>query len=301
MIWVHAAGKLVRDEQGKALTMYGAYQDVTQQKAAETQIQAALEIAEAASRAKADFLANMSHEIRTPMNAIIGMSYLVLKSTLDPRQKDYIRKIHQSGQHLLGLINDILDFSKIEAGKLSIETTDVYLDKVLDNAASLISDKASAKGLELLFDVARDVPNDLRGDPLRLGQILINYGNNAVKFTEKGEISVGVRLLEDLGDEVVLRFDVKDTGIGLTEEQKGRLFQSFQQADSSTTRKYGGTGLGTGDFQEAGGTDGRYGRGRQRTGCRLHLLVHGAAGQRQAAPQIDAQSGFARLAHPGRR
>ncbi|MEI7608525.1 MAG: response regulator, partial [Rhodospirillaceae bacterium] len=167
-----------------------------------------------------------------------------LKTDLTPRQRDYVRKIQQSGQHLLGLINDILDFSKIEAGKLSVESTDVHLDKVLENVANLISDKTAAKGLELVFDVGAGVPNDLVGDPLRLGQILINYANNAVKFTEAGEIGIVIRLAEDHGDAVSLRFEVRDTGIGLTEEQKGRLFQSFQQADSSTTRKYGGTGLG---------------------------------------------------------
>ncbi len=178
------------------------------------------------------------------MNAIIGMAHLALKTDLNPRQKDYVRKIQQSGQHLLGILNDILDFSKIEAGKLSVELTEVHLDKVMENVSNLITEKATAKGLELVFDVGAGVPNDLVGDPLRLGQILINYCNNAVKFTEKGEIDIVVRLLEDFGSEVMLRFEVRDTGIGLTEEQKGRLFQSFQQADSSTTRKYGGTGLG---------------------------------------------------------
>ena len=204
----------------------------------------ARDAAEAASQAKADFLANMSHEIRTPMNAVIGMAHLALRTSLNDKQKDYVEKIQGSGQHLLGIINDILDFSKIEAGKLDVETVDFDLDNVLENVAALIGEKATAKGLGLIFDIESGLPKALRGDPLRIGQVIINYANNAVKFTEEGEIIVRARIVEETEGDLMVRFDVQDTGIGLTEEQRGKLFQSFQQADTSTSRKYGGTGLG---------------------------------------------------------
>ncbi len=213
-------------------------------KANEAELHDARARAEEPSRWKSDFLANMSHEIRTPMNAVIGMSHLVLSSSLDAQQRDYVQKIQRAGQHLLGLINDILDFSKIEAGKLDIEAIDYPLHEVLDHVASLVGEKCAAKGLELIFDVAPELPERLHGDPLRVGQILVNYANNAVKFTERGDIVV--RALSTTGSQgdALLRLEVQDSGIGMTPDQLQRLFRSFQQADSSTTRKYGGTGLG---------------------------------------------------------
>jgi len=240
--WVRMEALPIDGQGGMAWA--GFFQDVTAVKAAEAALTRAKEMAEDATRMKSDFLANMSHEIRTPMNAIIGMSYLALKTELTPRQQDYVRKIQGAGQHLLGIINDILDFSKIEAGKLSIEQADFDLDSMLDNIANLLTDKTNAKHLELVFDIPSEVPRALVGDSLRLGQILINYANNAIKFTEAGEIDILARVKERTEDEVLLYFAVRDTGIGVTDEQKGRLFQSFEQADTSTTRKFGGTGLG---------------------------------------------------------
>ncbi len=233
------------DNQGQVYGMCGLATDITHQKDIEQELKKARLAADEANKAKGDFLANMSHEIRTPMNAVIGMAHLTLKTELTTKQRDYLNKIQSSANALLGIINDILDFSKIEAGKLDIETVDFHLDDVLENLGNLVSVKAQEKEeLEVLFSTAQDVPRFLVGDPLRLGQILINLSNNAVKFTESGEIVVSIEKVRQQEDQVVLKFAVSDTGIGLTEEQMGKLFQSFSQADTSTTRKYGGTGLG---------------------------------------------------------
>ncbi len=233
-------GSLLSDstQQGVAFIV-----DLSDRKQAEADREAR-RVAEAASTAKSEFLANMSHEIRTPMNAILGMSYLALQSGLNPQQHNYIQKVHASAESLLGIINDILDFSKIEAGKLDMEAIAFNLSDVMDNVANLIGLKAEEKGLELLFVEPPELPLALVGDPSRLGQVLLNLGNNAVKFTERGEVVITVDLLARDDASATLRFEVRDSGIGMSQEQQQRLFQPFTQADASTSRRYGGTGLG---------------------------------------------------------
>ena len=282
----------VRDHAGKLMGILGISHDITLRKNIEDDIRRAKEAAEDATRMKSDFLANMSHEIRTPMNAIIGLSHLALKTELTPRQRDYIAKVQSSGQHLLGVINDILDFSKVEAGKLDLENEPFELETLLDTTGGLISEKAHEKGLELVFEVAPDVPQTLVGDSLRLGQILLNYANNAVKFTQKGEIVISVRASERTDKQVTVHFRVRDTGIGLTQEQMGRLFQSFSQADTSTTRKFGGTGLGLAISRQLAalmggdvGVESDYGKGS--TFWFSVRLGTGAAVQRELRPAPD--------------
>ncbi|MDX2502123.1 MAG: response regulator [Deltaproteobacteria bacterium] len=243
--WESASISAINNEDGDITHFVAVKQDITERKRMEQDILSAKEKAEEATRAKSDFLANMSHEIRTPMNAVIGMSYLALQTDLNAKQQDYLSKIQSSANSLLGIINDILDFSKIEAGKLDMESVEFNLDDVLDNLANLVTVKAQEKeNLEVLFATDQEVPRFLVGDPLRLGQVLINLANNAVKFTESGEIVVSTELSMDAETDLKIKFSVKDTGIGLSEDQIGKLFQSFSQADTSTTRKFGGTGLG---------------------------------------------------------
>jgi two-component system sensor histidine kinase/response regulator len=242
--YMYGTASALHNSQGNVVGAIESIRDITERKDAEVEVQKAKEAAEAATQAKSDFLANMSHEIRTPMNAVIGMAHLALQTDLTPKQEDYLRKIQRSAHSLLGIINDILDFSKIEAGKMQLESVDFSLDEVLDNVSTLMGVRFHEKELEFLMDTSKDVPFALVGDPLRVGQVLINLCNNAVKFTEQGEVVVSTRVKEKGENSVTLQFSVRDTGIGLTEEQKGKLFHAFSQADTSTTRKYGGTGLG---------------------------------------------------------
>ena len=254
--------KPIFDPEGNPLYLVGVSVDVTERKISEEnlrklnenlemrierrtrQLSDAKEIAEVANRAKSEFIANMSHEIRTPMSSVLGMAQLALRAESNPRQRDYLKKIQLSGEHLLGIIDSILDFSKIEVGKLKIDAVDFELQVVIETLANLVAARAEEKNLAFVMDIDSSIPRYLHGDPLRLGQVLINFTNNAIKFTERGEIIVRAGLVTEKENHILLRFEVQDTGIGIDKKAMPKLFQAFQQGDSSTSRKYGGSGLG---------------------------------------------------------
>jgi PAS domain S-box-containing protein len=243
VFWASISARAVCDFHGEVLYYEGSLVEITERKEKE-KAQREREVAEAASKAKSEFLANMSHEIRTPLNPIIGMASLALNMELTPRLRNYLNTIQTSAHVLVGIINDVLDFSKIEAGKLEMENVDFQLRDVLENLCDMFHDKVMEKEIELIIAVDDDVPCALIGDPLRLAQVLINLTSNALKFTDSGEVLIKAVCLDKSQDKASLRFSVKDTGIGITQEQIPKLFSAFTQADGSTTRKYGGTGLG---------------------------------------------------------
>jgi two-component system sensor histidine kinase/response regulator len=238
---------------GDRRMLFCQLRDLSEERRVQKDLKHAAELAESAARMKSEFLANMSHEIRTPLHGILGMVHLALQTTLDPRQRNYVSKIRRSGESLLAIINDILDFSKIEAGKLQMERVEIDLDRMFESLGDTLCPRAEEKGIELIMRRDPRVPGVLLGDPLRVGQILSNFASNAVKFTERGQVTIGVELVEPGDGNVRVRFYAKDTGIGLTPAQQAGLFQPFTQADASTTRRYGGTGLGLAISQRLGG------------------------------------------------
>ena len=244
MLWVRSFLTVFAGADGKVARLVAAILDISERKKLEEDLRSAKDHAEAASQAKSQFLANMSHEIRTPMNGVLGMAELLLATRLETKQRHFAETVRRSGEALLHVINDILDFSKIEAGKLELDQIDFDLREMLEDIAQLLAEGAASKGLELLCRMAPETPLLINGDPNRIRQVITNLIGNAIKFTSQGEVALSVRVVQGSADASVLRFDVRDTGIGIPPEAQTHVFQPFSQADGSTTRRYGGTGLG---------------------------------------------------------
>jgi PAS domain S-box-containing protein len=292
IFWEHAAIGPIFDENGQITHFCAIKEDITARKQAEAELIQAKEAAEAADRAKGEFLANMRHEIRTPMNALLGMVHLTLATELTPKQRDYLTKTDAAARALLRLLEDILDYSRIETGQVQLEQTRFRLDRVLQQVQQLLQVQSQAKGLALHLELAPEVPLALVGDPLRLTQVLLHLGGNAVKFTERGTVQIRVDLATA---PCLLKFSISDTGIGLSEPLQAKLFERFSQADSSTTRRYGGAGLGLALSKRLsalmGGDIGVHSQPGQ--GSVFWFTARFDCAQDSAAASVPALSGFA--------